>query len=86
MLKKHKNINNLIKINIHMLLVLPKLIPVSVYIKLEKYFLKENTYWLKTINEEIKIIKREIMLFLKMGLNLKHDMYNNNIKIPPLIK
>jgi hypothetical protein len=60
--------------NIHMLLELPSLIPVSAYIKLEKYFLKENTYWLNTITQETKIIRREIILFLKIGLKLKHDI------------
>jgi hypothetical protein len=37
-LKKHININKLIKINIHIFKEFPKLIPVSVNIKFEKYF------------------------------------------------
>jgi hypothetical protein len=60
--------------NIHILLDLPSVIPVSAYIKLEKYFLKEKTYWLNTIIQETRIIKRDSSLFLKIGLKLKHDM------------
>ena len=41
---------------------------------LEKCFLKEKTYWLNVIIQEIKIISKEIKLFLKTGLKLKQDM------------
>ena len=60
--------------NIHILYEPPKLIPLSMYMKLEKCFLKEKTYWLNVIIQEIKIISKEIKLFLKTGLKLKQDM------------
>jgi hypothetical protein len=46
---------------------------------MKEFFLK------KKIEKNIIEVKK-INLFLKMGLKLKHDIYNNNIKIPPLIK
>jgi hypothetical protein len=73
-LKKHININKLIKINIHIFKEFPKLIPVSVNIKFEKYFLNTKKYCFITIKEEITITIKENNLFLKIGLKLKQDI------------
>jgi len=74
MLKKHININKLIRINIHIFRGFPNLIPVSTNRKFEKNFLKIKKYWLKIMREVPKITIRDNNLFLKIGLNLKQDM------------